>query len=126
MSLEAAGLFGTAVLISFGAPQFHFAALFFVGAGQGIALSNLVRTVVQRVDAAQSGLASGLVNSMLQIGGALATALIGGLFFSVVGSSTGVRSIGHAYSVAAVAIALCLLISGWLSAGLGDKKEVLD
>ncbi|WP_132657552.1 MULTISPECIES: MFS transporter [unclassified Rhizobium] len=125
MSLEAAGLFGTAALVSFGAPEFLYVALFFVGAGQGIALPNLVRTVVQRVDTAQSGLASGLVNSMLQIGGALATALIGGLFFSVLGSSTDVISIGHAYSIAAVAIAFCLLIAGWLSAGLGAKKEAL-
>lgn len=87
---------------------------------------NLVRTVVQRVDPTQSGLASGLVNSMLQIGGALATALIGGLFFSILGSSTDVGSIGHAYSVAAVAIGLCLLVAGWLSADLGQKKEVVQ
>ncbi|RDJ02754.1 MFS transporter [Rhizobium grahamii] len=125
MSLEASGLVGTAALISFGAPEFLSVALFIVGAGQGIALPNLVRTVVQRVDPAQSGLASGLVNSMLQIGGALATALIGGLFFSILGSSTDERSIGHAYSVAAIAIGLCLLIAGWLSAGLGPKKEVV-
>nr|WP_281029247.1 hypothetical protein [Rhizobium sp. PP-F2F-G48] len=118
-------MFGTAALVSFGTPEFLYVALFFVGAGQGIALPNLVRTVVQRVDPAQSGLASGLVNSMLQIGGALATALIGGLFFSVLGSSTDVRSIGHAYSIAAVAIAFCLLLAGWLSTGLGAKKDVL-
>jgi MFS family permease len=125
MSLEAAGLFGTAALISFGAPEFLFVALFIVGAGQGIALPNLVRAVVQRVDPTQYGLASGLVNSMLQIGGALATALIGGLFISTLGSSTDERSIGHAYSIAAVAIGLCLLVAGWLSAGLGPKKEVV-
>ncbi|MBB3659789.1 MFS family permease [Rhizobium sp. BK650] len=124
MTLEAAGLLGTAALISSGVPEFLFAALFLVGAGQGVALPNLVKTVVQRVDLAQSGLASGLVNSMLQIGGALATALIGGLFFSILGPSTDVGSIGHAYSVAAVAIALCLLVAGWLSAGLASNREV--
>ncbi|WP_184655773.1 MFS transporter [Rhizobium soli] len=123
MTLEAAGLFGTAALISFGAPEFLFVALFLIGAGQGIALPNLVKTVVQRVDPARSGLASGLVNSMLQIGGALATALIGGLFFSIVGSASDERSIGHAYSVAAVAIGLCLLVAGWLSAGVPSDKE---
>ncbi|WP_443216615.1 MFS transporter [Rhizobium sp. Leaf341] len=123
MTLEAAGLFGTAALISFGAPEFLFVALFLIGAGQGIALPNLVKTVVQRVDPAQSGLASGLVNSMLQIGGALATALIGGLFFSILGSASDERSIGHAYSVAAVAIGLCLLVAGWLSAGVPSNNE---
>ena len=124
MTLEAVGLFGTAALISFGASRFLFVPLFLIGAGQGIALPNLVKTVVQRVDPMQSGLASGLINSMLQIGGALATALIGGLFFSILESSNDVGSIGHAYSVSAVAIALCLLIAGWLSAGLASNKQV--
>ncbi|WP_409527874.1 MFS transporter [Rhizobium sp.] len=124
MTLEAAGLFATAALISFGTPEYLFVALFFIGAGQGIALPNLVKTVVQRVDPARSGLVSGLVNSMLQIGGALATALIGGLFFSILGSSSDAGSIGHAYSVAAVAIGLCLLIAGWLSADLPLNNNV--
>jgi MFS family permease len=121
IALQAAGLFGTAVLISSGVPQFLFVALFLIGAGQGIALPNLVRTVVERVDRRQSGLASGLVNSTFQVSGALATALIGGLFFSVLGSATDVGSIGHAYSVAATAIATCLLVAGWLSSDLETK-----
>ncbi|RUZ70204.1 MFS transporter, partial [Mesorhizobium sp. M7A.F.Ca.US.006.01.1.1] len=121
MVLQAVGLFGTAALISSGLPQFLFVALFFIGAGQGIALPNLVKTVVQRVDRAQSGLASGLVNSMFQISGALAAALIGGLFFSVLGSATDAGSIGHAYSIAAIAIATCLLVAGWLSSDLATK-----
>lgn len=124
MTLEAAGLFGTAALISFGSPEFLFVALFVVGAGQGIALPNLVKTVVQRVDRTRSGLASGLVNSMLQIGGALATALIGGLFFSILGSSSDVGSIGRAYSFSAIVIALCLLVAGWLSVGPISTQEI--
>ncbi|MEP7456391.1 MFS transporter [Phyllobacterium sp. SB3] len=121
MILQAGGLLGTAALVWGGFPQFLFVALFLIGAGQGIALPNLVRTVIQRVDRAQSGLASGLVNSMFQISGALAATLIGGLFFSVLGSATDVRSIEHAYSIAAIAIAICLLIAGWLSSDPATK-----
>lgn len=124
MVLQAAGLFGTAALISNGLPQFLFAALFLIGAGQGIALPNLVKSIVQRVDRTQSGLASGLVNSMFQIGGALAAAIVGGLFFSILGPATDVQSIGQAYSVAAVAIAFCLLIAGWLSVGLTSTQPL--
>ncbi|KAF5882113.1 MFS transporter [Rhizobium sp. PEPV16] len=124
MVLQAAGLSGTAVLISNGLPRFLFVALFLIGAGQGIALPNLVRSIVQRVDRTQSGLASGLVNSMFQIGGALAAAIVGGLFFSILGSATDVQSIGQAYSVAAVAIAICLLIAGWLSVSLTSTKPL--
>ena len=124
MVLQAAGLFGTAALISNGLPQFLFAALFLIGAGQGIALPNLVKSIVQRVDRKQSGLASGLVNSMFQIGGALAAAIVGGLFFSILGSATDVQSIGRAYSVAAVAIGICLLIAGWLSVSLTSTQPL--
>jgi MFS family permease len=121
MILQAGGLFATAILISSGLSEFLYIALFFIGAGQGIALPNLVKSVVQRVGKTQSGLASGLVNSMFQISGALAAALIGGLFFSVLGSATDVGSIGHAYSVAAIAIAFCLLIAGGLSSDLATN-----
>lgn len=122
MVLQAAGLFGTATLISNGLPQLLFGALFLIGAGQGIALPNLVKSIVQRVDRKQSGLASGLVNSMFQVGGALAAAIIGGLFFSILGSATDAQSIGRAYSVAATAIAICLLVAGWLSVSLASNK----
>lgn len=124
MTLQAGGLFATAALISSQHAQFLFLALFLIGLGQGIALPNLLTSVVQRVGRTQSGLASGLVNSMLQVGGAFAAAIVGGLFFSILGSATDVMSIGRAYSVAAIAIAICLLIAAWLSAGLPSNKQV--
>lgn len=124
MGLQAGGLFATAALISSDHAQFLFLALFIIGMGQGIALPNLLKSVVQRVGRTQSGLASGLVNSMLQIGGAFAAALIGGLFFAILGSATDAASVGRAYNVAAVAIALCLLVASWLSASLASNKEV--
>lgn len=124
MGLQAGGLFATAALISGDHAQFLFPALLLIGIGQGIALPNLLKSVVQRVGRTESGLASGLVNSMLQIGGAFAAAVVGGLFFSILGSATDVDSIGRAYSVAAIAIAICLLVAGWFSAGLSSNKAV--
>ncbi|MDX3929503.1 MAG: MFS transporter [Shinella sp.] len=124
MGLQSVGLFATAALISSGHAQFLFLALFLIGMGQGIALPNLLKSVVQRVGRTQSGLASGLVNSMLQIGGAFAVAIVGGLFFAILGSATDVMSISKAYSIAAIAIAICLLIAGWLSVGSASNAEV--
>lgn len=121
MTLQAVGLFATAALISSDRPDYLFVALFLIGAGQGIALPNLVKSVVQRVGKQWSGLASGLVSSMFQISGALAVALIGGLFFSMVGTATDLESVSHAYSIAAIIIATCLLIAAWLSSGLSTK-----
>ncbi|WP_259664352.1 MFS transporter [Rhizobium bangladeshense] len=124
MGLQSVGLFATAALISSGHAQFLFLALFLIGMGQGIALPNLLKSVVQRVDRRQSGLASGLVNSMLQIGGAFAVAIVGGLFFAILGSATDVTSVSKAYSIAAIAIAICLLIAGWLSVGSASNAAV--
>ncbi|NSY14838.1 MFS transporter [Agrobacterium vitis] len=124
MGLQSVGLFATAALISSGHAQFLFLALVLIGMGQGIALPNLLKSVVQRVGRTQSGLASGLVNSMLQIGGAFAVAIVGGLFFAILGSATDVTSVSKAYSIAAIAIAICLLIAGWLSVGSASNAEV--
>lgn len=117
MGTQAVGLAATAALISAGDTGFLPGALFLVGAGQGIALPTLVRTVVEGIDRRQAGLASGLVNSTFQISAALAAALIGGLFFSVLGSATDLNSIGRAYSVAALAIAACLFVAAGLASG---------
>ncbi|USQ95381.1 MFS transporter [Caulobacter sp. RL271] len=123
MGLQAVGLAATAVLISVGLPRLLFVALLVVGAGQGIALPNLVQTVVRGIDKTRSGLAAGLVNSMFQISGALAAALIGGLFFSVLGSASDAKSIGHAYGIAVLAIAACLLIAAWLSTDMAILRK---
>lgn len=115
MGVQSVGLIATAILTSIGSTRFLPIALFLVGAGQGIALPNLVKSVVQGIDKTQAGLASGLVNSMFQISAALAAALIGGLFFTVLGPASDAGSFGRAYSVAATVIAICLLVAGWLS-----------
>ncbi|MGO8249257.1 MFS transporter, partial [Rhizobium johnstonii] len=51
-------------------------------------------------------------------------AIVGGLFFSILGPATDVQSIGQSYSVAAVAIAICLLIAGWLSFSLTSTQPL--
>jgi len=58
-------------------------ALFTIGLGQGLTLPKLTRTVVDRVRGRWAQLATGLVNSVLQISGTLAVALIGGLFYAI-------------------------------------------
>jgi hypothetical protein len=73
-----------------------------------------------------AGLASGLVSSMFQMSGALAVAIIGGLFFGLAGVADNPRSIAYAYAVSAIAIALCLFISAWYSSNLPDKKTVIN
>jgi MFS family permease len=89
-----------------------------MGLGQGTAMPVMIRTVIDRVDGRWSGLASGLVNATLQIGAALSVAIIGGLFFSRLGASTSLDSVGAAFSLSLVCIAGALTVGAVTIAGL--------
>lgn len=56
--------------------------LFSAGLGMGLTLSSIVRISLHKVDEKFVGLASGVINSALQIGSAIGVAAIGGLFFA--------------------------------------------
>jgi EmrB/QacA subfamily drug resistance transporter len=92
------------------------ALLFVTGFGQGIAMPRLFATVLGEVPPAQAGLASGLVNSCLQAGAAIAVAAIGSLFFAVLGEGTSEAAYAHAFGwamaaqVAALAAALLIAV----------------
>ncbi len=122
MALQAAGLFGTAALAVLSTPAYLPAPLFLIGAGQGIAMPNMVGAIVARVGKQWSGLAAGLVNSTFQVSGALAVAVIGGLFYAVLGPATDLPAIAWAYGVAAVAIGACLLVAAWLTSSLPETS----
>jgi MFS family permease len=93
-------------------------ALLMIGLGQGTALPALVRAVIDLVDPHFAGLASGLVNATLQIGAALSVAVIGGLFFTVLGAGGGAASVDAGFSLALMGIAGTLLAGAWLISGL--------
>jgi EmrB/QacA subfamily drug resistance transporter len=91
------------------------AMIFVTGFGQGIAMPRLFNTVLGEVPPAQAGLASGVVNSSLQAGAAIAVAAIGSLFFSILGDGTTAAAYAHAFGWAmaaqVAALALALLIA---------------
>jgi sugar phosphate permease len=93
-------------------------ALFLIGLAQGVGLPTLIRTVLERVDHQWAGLSAGLVNTMLQISGSLSVALVGGLFYSVLGDHTDSASITVAFASAMAAIGIALLIGAWLIDGV--------
>ena len=92
--------------------------LLVMGLGQGTAMPTLLRTVIDRVDARWSGLASGLVNATLQIGAALSVATIGGLFFARIGAGGDIESIGAGFSLSLLCIAGALVVGAATIAGL--------
>ncbi len=88
-----------------------FVALFTGGFGQGIALPELINTILGDVPHTHTGLAAGIMNSTLQIGAAVSVASIGSLFFTVLGAGSGPVAYGTAFAGAMAAVILALTLS---------------
>jgi MFS family permease len=114
MGLETAGFLGLAWLISATPASMAPGSiplavlLFLVGFGQGLALPTLMKMITGRVAPAYSGMIAGIASSTLQVSTALSVALIGGIFYTVLGGRDDPAAIAHAFVVAALCIACCL------------------
>jgi len=91
------------------------------GIGQGLVLPSVVRMVLAEVEPAQAGIASGMTTATLQIGAAVGSAAIGGIFFSVLGAHPAPAGYAHAFRVTLGVLSLlfvaCTLLSlpmAWL------------
>ncbi|MCM2448239.1 MFS transporter [Rahnella sp. CG8] len=123
MALEVIGMLLVALLVILEQPHWFPLPLFIIGFGQGIAMPSLIRNVVEHVDNRWSGLAAGLVNSTLQISGALAVALIGGVFFTVAGQVPSPETISRAFIIACLIIGGTLALAAVLSSFSERKKH---
>ncbi|MGU7839974.1 MFS transporter [Burkholderia sp. AW33-5] len=125
MGLEVVGLVGLAWLIAatpLGMPLATIplaAVLFIIGFGQGLALPTLMRMVTGRVAPALSGMIAGIASSTLQVSTSLSVAIIGGIFYTVLGSHQDPAAIAHAFIVAILGIAFFLSIGAGLGISLG-------
>ncbi|GAB7537605.1 MFS transporter [Burkholderia sp. 3C] len=130
MGLEVVGFGGLACLIEASPAGMPLAfaplaiALFTIGFGQGLALPTLMRMVTGRVAPAMSGMIAGIASSTLQVSTALSVAVIGGIFYTVLGSRHDPASIAHAFVVAALCIAACLAVGATLSLTLARKPAI--
>lgn len=114
MGFETSGLAGLAWLIAHtltGTPPAMLPLallLFATGLGQGLAMPTLVRMVTGQVAPAFSGMIAGVTSSALQISTALSVAVIGGIFYSILGTNYSGADITHAFIVALLTMAVCL------------------
>lgn len=92
--------------------------LIMVGAGQGLIMTPLLNLVLGFVDEAKSGMASGIVSTVQQVGAALGVAVVGILFTSVLADAGSLSQAGQyasafvagmLYNLAA-AVFICLLL----------------
>ncbi|NKL39290.1 MFS transporter [Rhizobium leguminosarum bv. viciae] len=121
MCVEATGLFGMAWLIAVTPPGSlpdHFwliGLLFLTGFGQGLATPGLMHMVIGRVSPKFSGMIAGVTSSTLQVSVALSVAVIGGVFYALIGEGADARQLSYAFEVALLIIATSQLIG----AGIG-------
>ncbi len=67
--------------------------LFIVGLGNGFGLSPLVGTVIAGLAPQEAGAGAGIVTTTLQVGNALGVAIVGLLFFTLLGTATTGRGV---------------------------------
>jgi MFS family permease len=134
MGLEVVGFVGLAWLIvatpaGVRPPPVSLAViLFMIGFGQGLALPTLMRMVTGRVAPALSGMIAGIASSTLQLSTALSVAVIGGIFYTVLGAQSDPAAITQAFIVAILCIAFCLAAGAGLGITLArqPKSPTLD
>jgi MFS family permease len=126
--LTAAGSFLNAVVIAFHPAgvmppwPLIMPSMALAGFGMGLAIPTMVRVIVERVEPQHAGLVGGLFNSALQVSAAISIALLGGLFYTVLGSRTDPGAITHAFIIALLAISACHLGGAFLAVGLGHRR----
>jgi len=118
MILEVLGLVMVAALAFADASTWLTLPLFLIGAGQGIALPALVRLSVDQVEPRLAGLASGLVNAVLQTSAAVSVAMIGGLFIKIAPDGASAHDVRIGFAVASLTIGASLA----LAARLGQRR----
>lgn len=111
MAIQVAGYTGIGILVAYGAPAAWLTlSVFIAGFGQGIAFPRLYNTTLRDVPSSHAGLASGILNSALQVGASLSTAAIGGLFFATLGAEHTERAYAHAFALAQFTLTAALFV----------------
>jgi len=98
-------------------------ALALLGLGMGMSIPTMVRVIVERVEPHRAGLVGGMVNSTLQVSAAIGVALLGGLFYTALGSRTDPASVARAFAMTLLAVAACHAGGAFLATGLGQRRE---
>jgi hypothetical protein len=109
MMIQVAGYAAIGLGVAMGVPQWQVTLVVFIaGFGQGIALPRLYNVALGQVPADKAGVATGVVNSVMQIGSSVSVAAIGSLFFTALGGATGEPAYAHAFGVAMIAVVAAL------------------
>ncbi|MFD2467501.1 DHA2 family efflux MFS transporter permease subunit [Amycolatopsis silviterrae] len=98
-------------------------AMFVIGLGQGLGVSPLIGAALHDVPERDAGSASGVIQTLMQVGVAFGVAVIGLIFFTVLGSATDPASYSTAFTWALVASPVLSLASLLLVPVLAGKNR---
>jgi MFS family permease len=93
------------------------------GLGFGTVMPSVIKSVIGSLDPRYAGLASGIMISTFQIGAALGVAIIGGIFYSMLGTRPDPDAYAHAFVAALGCNVALLACAGWLSMWLPDEQR---
>ncbi|WGS17768.1 MULTISPECIES: MFS transporter [unclassified Bradyrhizobium] len=92
------------------------------GLGFGTVMPSVIKAVIGSIDPRHAGLASGMMISTFQIGAALGVAIIGGVFYSLLGPHPDADDYAHAFTIALGCNVALLALGGWLSLWLPREQ----
>ena len=93
------------------------------GLGYGVVMPSVIKAIIGDIEERHAGLASGIVMTTLQVGAALGVAVIGGVFYSVLGAGSDARAYAHAFSIAIACNVGLLFVGGILSLCLPRVRD---
>jgi EmrB/QacA subfamily drug resistance transporter len=96
------------------------------GIGFGILMPSVIKAVIGAIDQRHAGLASGIMISTFQIGAALGVAVIGGVFYSALGTTPDPDAYGMALTLALACNVALLALGGVLSFWLPGERRAAD
>ncbi|MCQ0990578.1 MFS transporter [Jiella marina] len=99
------------------------APLFMAGLGMGITVAPLFATILTMVELRDAGSGSGALQSFQQIGGALGVAIVGEIFFRMLGSAQGHGTYRDAFEMALIYQVAIFLLLAFLSSRLPADVE---
>lgn len=121
-AVQIAGFGTLAAAVAEGVPSLLTPALTVAGIGFGIVMPSVIKAVIGGVDQRHAGLASGIVISTFQIGSALGVAIVGGIFFIILGTGRSLADHAHAFAIALGCNVALLVLGGFLSLWLPDER----
>jgi EmrB/QacA subfamily drug resistance transporter len=96
------------------------------GLGFGTVMPSVIKAVIGGIDSRHAGLASGVAISALQIGASLGVAIIGGIFYSALGTEHSLDAYAHAFTLALGCNVVLLALGGVLSLWLPGEKRAAE